>query len=538
MSVIFKTINNKLKIVFLILLCLIISITICSEATNNDEKSGFTSKNAVEVFDKVLSIRVKHIDGLAKILNETDLTYLAYYYVKESPNSRMGAEFLNKIANKLDFLAGVLMIDCDDFIPKDIHHCQKDPNAKDGFPKMVLYKPPEYRFNPYTRERVAHEEIVYDKKEVSEPLIYNFVTSHIINKSLKLNLENIDSFLKNPLYNKVILFTDKAQTPLLFRGLSTFYYDRFQFGEIEKDQTALQKRFKVKSFPTLLVYVTQEEGIELDEPRLELYKDTISAQSIVMFINKFALEEKLYVKMANMNPEEIKNKITMKNLDQKNYMSFFEKFNQKRFMVYLDNNGNKDINQDDKSQSNKNTNDSHINIPEDLRKFNKLTNGFFTYVRFDCLKEGEEFCKQTFKVKSLPALILIKKSVLDENRNENFDITKRLEKSLRLSLDFENLVNELLIEFPSEMKEANPQNFPSLINNANIGKRIPMIYFYENDLPLALQLISTESALKKYIDFISFEFPSKEIQKNFQLSKLPATIFMIPDSENPGKYDY
>lgn len=532
---------SNIKLLLILLLTLTSFTSILADESENKTNKNATSTNStsletresvsqenLKVFDKVLSIRIKHIDGLAQILNETDLSYLAYFYVKDSENSKLGAEFLIKTAEKLDFLAGVLMIDCDDFHPRNISFCQKDPAAKDGFPKMVVYKPPEYRVNPYTQQRVPHEEIVYDKKEVSEASIYNFVTSQILNKSIKLNSENIESFLANPLFNKVILFTDKTQTPLLYRGLSSFYYDRLLFGEIEKDQIDLLKRFQIKIFPTLLLYVTQEDEMELDEPKIIKYSDMIAGRNIVVFVNEYALKEKLYLKAAKAVPEELRYKLNVKDLSKDDYLKFFEKFSQRRYVVYLSKGSN--------VNNNANNDNSNLNeVPESLKKFIKHTNGFFTFVRFNCERDGEDFCLSKFKVKSLPALVLINNSVLDENRQQTNDLAKRLEKPLRLSLDYETLVSEIQGEFQGQMREANPQNFGMIINNANKANRVPIIYFYENDIPLALQLVSADPVYKNYVEFVSFEFPSKQIQNNFQIRKLPATILMIPDTENPGR---
>ncbi len=510
------------------------------QINNNQTDTNLTSPSQpseLPVFDRILSIRLKHIDGLAKILNETDQTYLAYFYVKGSENSKMGAEFLTKVSEKLDFLAGILMIDCEDFIPRDFAFCQKDPEAKDGFPKMVVYKPPEYRVNPYTQQRVPHEEIVYAQKEVSEASIYNFLTGHILNKSIKVNSENIESFLANRLFNKVLLFTDKTQTPLLYRGLSSFYYDRLLFGEIEKDQIDLLKRFKVKTFPTLLMYVTQEDDIELDEPRVVQYKDMIAGRNIVVFVNEYALKQKLYLKAAQAaTADELKYNLNVKSLTKDDYLKFFEKFRQRRFVVYLSKGSSNSNNAHNSNNNSDNGSNDDVVVPESLKNFIKYTNGFFTFVKFNCEKDGEEFCLSTFKVKSLPALVLINNSVLDENRQQTNNLAKRLEKPLRLSLDYEALVSEIHGEFPGDMKESNPKNFGMIINTANRANRVPIIYFYENEIPLALKLISDDPLYQKYVQFISFEFPSKDIQKNFQIKKLPATILMIPDTENPGKY--
>lgn len=481
----------------------------------NQNKIDIDKADPNNPFEKILSIRLRHIEGLEKVLNETDLTYMAYFFVKDSENSKKGAEFLSKIAEKLDFLAGILLIDCEDFQPKEIEYCQKDPQAKDGFPKMVIFKPPEYRINPYTREKVFHSEIVYDKKEVSEASIYNFITSHILDKSVKLNTENIDNFLNNMVFNKVLLFTDKTQTPLLFRGLSSFYYDRLLFGVVDRDQTALLKRFKIKNFPTLLTYVTQEENLYLDEPRIEPYKGNINSRSIVMSINKFALPEKLYLKTVNKDRiEEIKYKTGFKKVNKNDYMEFLEKFKSKRFLIYF-------------SESD--------HITEDVRILNKQANGFFSFIQFDCSGDNAEFCKSTFKIKALPELLLVHKSVYNENKLETTDLEKRLEKTVKLSLDYKEIVNEIINEFPSEIKDANPQNFGHLISNSHLGKRIPIIYFHNDQVPIGLHLLALDPVYKKYIDFIQFESPTQNILKNFQFKTLPATIFMIPDSDKPGK---
>lgn len=521
-----KTLYNRKFLLSMILLLNFFSLHMTSEqSANNDQikEENMQTKDQVDpnredlgVFGKILSIRVRHIKALEKILSESDITHLAYFFVKDSENSKRGAEFLSPISEKLDFLAGIILVDCDDFEPKDFYYCQKDPEAKDGYPKMVIYKPPEYKVNPYTKEPNPHTEIPYDKKEVSEASIYNFITSHIINKSTKLNPDNIDNFLNNIVYNKVILFTDKTQTPLLFRGLSSFYYDRLLFGEVGKEHSSLLKRFDIKSFPTLLVYVTQEDDMILDEPRIEIYNDKIAARNIVFFINEYALPEKLYMKIKNTeNTHDIKYKVAMKKLESNSdFMKYFEKFKLKRFIVYLSN---------------------EEEIPEDIKKFSKNANGFFNFVRFNC-KNSEEFCKNSFNVKNIPSLLLINKFVLDENKNEITDLQKRFEKSINLSFEYNEIVNEILTEFPSDFIEANPQNFPSLISQANLKKRTPIVYLYEKEIPLGLHLFSTEQLYKKYVDLIIYELPTKEILKNLQIKTLPATIIMITNPEKPAKY--
>jgi len=112
---------------------------------------------------------------------------------------------------------------------------------------------------------------------------------------------------------------------------------------------------------------------------------------------------------------------------------------------------------------------------------------------------------------------------------------KRLEKSVRLSMDFETMSYDILAEIQKNIRDADSLNISNLINTSFSAKRIPIVYFYEHDVPLTFQLISSDNIYKKYVDFITYEYPSKEIMKNFQIKKLPALVMVNPDPENPGK---
>src|SRR5690606_3076782 len=113
------------------------------------------------------------------------------------------------------------------------------------------------------------------------------------------------------------------KTPLLFRGISNYFSDRLLFGEVNKDQTALLKKFKITRFPTLLVYQTHEDEIQLDEPIIEIYKGEIKADEITNFIGQYALKEPLN-KRIKRNPDgvdSLRYKVSFKNLATKDISS-------------------------------------------------------------------------------------------------------------------------------------------------------------------------------------------------------------------------
>jgi hypothetical protein len=496
--------NKKAKIFNVIQLILILTVLLgvkSSETERTDEDS--------KIFDEVISYKIKNIEGIQKLLEETDMTYLTYYYKKTSKNSRLGADLLKRVSKKLNYLANILMIDCDEVEPKDTPGCQKDPEAADGFPKMEVFSPPEYKFNPYTKKMNSHIRRLYDSQEVSENLIYNFITKNIPSRAVRLSPENFENFANNYEFNKVILFTDKSKTPLLFRGLSNFFYDRLIFGEVEKDQTALIKKFKIVHYPTLMLYQTIEDEVHLDEPKIELYEGGINAEEIVNFLSSAAREQPLRLEKSKDN-ESQKYKNTFKTLKTSELSNHLKKFGEKRYVVYLN---NKD------------------EIPSDIIKFNVYTNGFFHFININCKldAEAESICKQTFKTNEFPSLLLY--------NNKEKNITKAMEKpGVVLPSEYSAIVKEVYSLYDGNLKEGNHQTFKALTNESKIKKKIPFVYLHEGEVPLGLYLLSTEEKYLKYIDFIVYEHPAQEFLHNLKIKTLPQLIVLLFTDDSSDQY--
>lgn len=458
------------------------------------------------------------------MLEETDLTYLGFYYKKQSENSEKAALFLLNISQKLEYLSGIILINCED--NSEFEKCKtqdKDKNI-DVFPIITLFVPPELKFNPYTKKFNKHYERLYDKNEFSENLVYNFITANILNKGLKLNPDNIDDFLNNKEYNKLVLFTDKKQTPLIFRGLSNYFYNQILLGEIEKEQVTLIKRFGVKSFPTLMIYKTQEDSDDiLEEPVIEFYKGKINAKNIVEFISDYALKNKKYLEDKNQNKQSSNinyvkgiREINSEKLQENN---FFEKNKNKKIVLYLNSDKNLENFNSDKEQDFEKQNQL---IPEVLRKFYFNASGFFYFYRVNCISEKDlAFCKETLKAKEFPTLMLL--------NNKSF------EKPEYLPLDYEELQIEILRLFPSELNYVNPQNFQMTLQSTIMSNKIPIFYFHQDNVPLGIHLIVNEGKFKPDVELLAFEAPPKEILNNFQVKKLPELLIVLNDPTNPGR---
>jgi len=336
------------------------------------------------VFEEIVNSKKvnNYYTDIAALENSTDLTYLAYYYKKSSDNSKFGAYYLKRIDRRLDHLAVILLIDCDRVIPRDISHC-----AGEDFPKIKLLVPPLYKFDPKTKKMNGHQLLDFTESIVSEETLYKFVTDNIPSFTTKLGSETIETFLNQPVFNKVILFTNKETTPKIYKGLSNIYYDRILFGLVPSQEEELVQKFEITSFPSIIV--VENPFLLKDDYITHRFEGEVDVREISHFIEKFALREKNYVRRLSFLKFD---KTPFSKITTRNYELFFDrqetKLNSK--IVYFS-----------KEEINK--------IPEDLKKFAELTTGYFNFGLMNC-KGVEKFCKEELfiDVDNLPGLYLFK----------------------------------------------------------------------------------------------------------------------------------
>ena len=59
---------------------------------------------------------------------------------------------------------------------------------------------------------------------------------------------------------QVLLFTDKAQSTVLYKALSLAYVGRLRFAEVRPDAAEVVKHYKVDSYPTLVIVQVKGEA--------------------------------------------------------------------------------------------------------------------------------------------------------------------------------------------------------------------------------------------------------------------------------------
>lgn len=470
-----------------------------------------------EIYDILPGIKIKSKEQLDKTTKESDLTFLAFYFVKESKNSYIVANFLPGVSKKLEFLAEILLIDCDLDNNKDLSEC-KNNSKPEFYPKLFALIPPQYKVNPYTKKVATYSELRFTEESVSEQIIYNFISKHITNKAIKLNSDNHKAMIGNPNMNKVLLFTNKPQSGLIFKGLSGFYYDRILFLEVYKDETNLISQYNIKRYPTLLVLETLEEDLETvrEQPEIHEYSGNLKAKDISEYISKYVLPEKLYLSSKQGNKqsseefskEKLLNSL-VKKIKGEAIVPFFEKNSEKRIILWVS---------------------KEENVTETIINFARKTNGFFTFVSVSCNDQENQFFCSKIKGK-LPQLLLLNKLGLPwTNRLSNH-------VSLQSTDNYDDLIQEVLSEIKSNVEVITRETFQShTFNTMHKENKVPCIYFFkQGEVDIVLHLISTDEELRNYVTFFGYSDPNPDAMKELGIRSLPDTVILAKDPLNPEK---
>ena len=451
-------------------------------------------------------------EEIQEYLDITDVTVLVLYYKKESDKSNQVAKNLKVVYSKLQYLIEFISIDCD---KSKIEGCrQNDDDMEDEFYRIEMFVPPQYKYNPYTKELNKHQKLQYAKSDVSDKALYKFLTKIIISREQKVTNENYENFKLRADLNKVLLFTNKKTTPLMFRGLSGYFYDRLHFGVVQDTEKALCEKLEVKTFPTLMVIQTIEDGVIVDDPIEIVYKGELDVEHIVKFLNKYALEEKLYISRKKNPVEDEKNLIYFFKLSAENAMKFFTQKKDKEVILYFDN----------KVEDGKITYD---NLSPDVKEFNAETHGFFLFGYVDCTgEEKEKICRTSFKNKEYPNMVLY--------RPEK-EVKDKIAKGIELPMEIENIRREINILFEPNVKTSNPMNFQIMLTESVTNRRISLLYLFDGNIGLGFSLLTQKEMFKDLFDFIVMDNPPDEIKKNLQCNHLPYISIVIPDEQRVDK---
>lgn len=509
--------NLKVKRIIFFLVCILLLSYVHSES----ESASFD-------FSLLKGIEISEESEINDVLNKTDMTFFAFYYKKQSLASNQIAAVLQEIQKSLEYLAETMLIDCDKESLSTLSQCNPSNVNENDFVYFEVYEPPLYKFNPYTKAINAHTKKLFTKNTVNGKALFNFITHNIISRAQKVTNENYNLFISNSNMNKFILFTDKPKTPLLFRGISNYYYDQILFGEVNSVEKELIKKLEIKEFPTLMLYQSHEDGVMIDDPQIEIYKGEKTAQAIVKYLKDYALKEKLYSNGKKTSNSNSQYDLYFKKLTTDKIKDFFEKNKEKNVVLYLD---NKELNDKDR----------YSLISDDIKEFNTQTHGFFIFGQVDCNgKENDKICSSMFKFDEYPATVLFKAKKTERGENDIDNevfystIEERINKgAILLSKEYIDIQKEINSIYEGNFREANQHTMNSILSQAVSSHKIPIIYMFDSYVQLGISLMSLEEKYKNIFEWIVYDNPPSEFTTNLGVQTLPALAIAIPD-ENSG----
>jgi len=196
------------------------------------------------------------------------------------------------LSRKIEGFANFYSLKCADF--KDFKYC----SSTEPKPLVAIYRPPEYKVNPYTGKQMEIMTFSYDfnmlKNATSEQLVNIFIAA-LPDYSNKFEPDTIAQLQVLKYLNKVMLFTARNEAPPLFKALSARYKNRLIFGVISNKEEQIAKDYNVKQFPQIIVEqsIDHETGQVFSPPKIHYYNGEVKINQIENFIKPYATNHRL-----------------------------------------------------------------------------------------------------------------------------------------------------------------------------------------------------------------------------------------------------
>lgn len=426
----------------------------------------FTSPSTIQhILSKDLSLKLENPDYMILTIIHDE------YSTGSMVLSKVLEDLVPKYSNYIVFLA----ISCE----REEFLCNK--NIMNSLPVFQGYIPGG--FNPYTSKVLIHERPYEGKITLKD--ISNFFKENIPYLGDFIDSDSNEEFLALE-GNKVLLFTNKDKVPLIFRGLSSKYRDRFEFGVIWQNQTLLVKEYGIRKFPALIVV----EGDDVVE-----YEGKIDFDDISGFLEKYKGDERrpqkerrFFSNKAAMGMEKKFPEFPIVDLDRNNYARYVLDSSGVYLVHFFKDKASPEW--------------------EDIKKD---YNGIVKLANFNCkAKEEFEVC-QEMGVKKYPSI-----RVFPVNRKK---------KSFELSFDSRNDIEEEIsreLHYDiTNIQESTAKTFISVVNEES---KIGIILLAEGNPLLHFKALASEKSFKDFVKFGNFKKPRDIALSVFSVKNYPSII--------------
>ena len=176
-------------------------------------------------------VEIENFRQIQDVITLSDqLVSLFFYNTYDCSKCQQSELTIDRFSDDLVGLVKFYHIDCDkiwDEVDMQTRFPICNPKNIKELPQLVFYAPPVNRINPETGNPTQPKEYVYTG-EVSVKAIAKFAKDILpaFRETLKTK-NDLDQFLSyGQIPNKVILFTDRDETPTLYRGLTAEFRDK------------------------------------------------------------------------------------------------------------------------------------------------------------------------------------------------------------------------------------------------------------------------------------------------------------------------
>lgn len=192
----------------------------------------------------------------------TKLAALVHFYRENDSKSHSFVEELNALAKDWQgaFVIGAVNCDSNEGL------CETQDIRT--VPVLKIYPPLPSPIYEYEGEKTA-------KRLISK------LANYLAPKVSEITTESAKAFLEAKAGTpKVLLFTERYDTPTIYKALSNVLSDTLDFGIIRKDQSALVSKYKITAFPKLLLVKSDN--------RIQPYEGEMKYRAIFEFLNIYS----------------------------------------------------------------------------------------------------------------------------------------------------------------------------------------------------------------------------------------------------------
>ena len=307
--------------------------------------------------------------------------------------------------------------------------------------------------------------------------------------------------------NKTVLFTNKDQVPLIFKGISSKFRDRLEIGVVFENNSEIIQDFDVSEYPTLLAFAEEQDVPDKFKGRHE-FKD------LVRFLQSYARIEKKIVEIEDQEEQE-----ESIQEDQPESEQVQETVPELKYISVQEENLEEEIQKSSKMV----LVHFHGEIDsEDWEKIQEKLEGIVTILDFNCL--NNDFCESN-SITSLPSLRLY------SSFSKYSDYPSKSLKSLE---------KQIFKDLKTEYSTITAKNIKDQINSIYYSGKVLCLLISKDSVPLAFKYLATRSNLQNFVKFVHLNADSQSVTDFFELPRYPVVlnIFHTDLKRNPQSMDY